>query len=157
MNPADRTRLLFGPYKAPRLRRSDRAACLFRDRDVIVTGWTDARIAWPLAMPAGPGRVGRPTLLVDEELARAIRHESAAALCHWWGASSKLVSRWRKALRVGRADSEGSRRLIAAAAEKGATKTRGVPLAPDQVERRRRTAIELDLGRNLRPGYGGAW
>jgi hypothetical protein len=33
-----RLRLLRGPYKAPRLRRGDRAFCLFRDCDVVVTG-----------------------------------------------------------------------------------------------------------------------
>jgi hypothetical protein len=32
---------------------------------------------------------------------------------------------------------------------------RGKPLSPEQVERRRRTAIEKDLGRNLPPGYQG--
>jgi hypothetical protein len=43
----ERMKLLYGPYKAPRLRRGDRGFCLFRDCDVIVTGWTDARISWP--------------------------------------------------------------------------------------------------------------
>ena len=38
----DRVKLLQGPYKAPRLRRRDRAFCLFKDCDVIVTDWTDA-------------------------------------------------------------------------------------------------------------------
>jgi hypothetical protein len=43
----ERVKLLFGPYQAPRLRKGERAACLFRDCDVIVTGWTDVRISWP--------------------------------------------------------------------------------------------------------------
>src|SRR6516164_6353261 len=31
MHPRDRTRLLFGHYRPPRLRKGDRAACLYRD------------------------------------------------------------------------------------------------------------------------------
>jgi hypothetical protein len=34
---ADRLKLLFGPYKAPALRRGDRASCLVRDCLVVVT------------------------------------------------------------------------------------------------------------------------
>jgi hypothetical protein len=39
--------LLFGPYHAPPLRRGDRATCLYRDADVVVTSWTGAPIPWP--------------------------------------------------------------------------------------------------------------
>jgi hypothetical protein len=39
-----------------------------------------------------------PSLLVDEELARAIRSESAAVLRYWWGVSVGVVWRWRRAL-----------------------------------------------------------
>jgi hypothetical protein len=38
----DRVRLLHGPYQPPPLRFGDRATCLFRDCDVVVTGGTDA-------------------------------------------------------------------------------------------------------------------
>jgi hypothetical protein len=48
MTDADRCRLLHGPYRPPRLRKGGRAFCLYRDVDVVVTGWTDARF---------PGRV----------------------------------------------------------------------------------------------------
>ena len=112
----DRVRLLHGPYHAPSLRVGDRATCLFKDGDVHVTGWTDAPISWPRCLPVG--RKGHPSLLVDEELARAIRNESAAAVGHWWGVSVGVVWRWRKALGVG-PENEGSRRLIRAAALKG--------------------------------------
>ena len=36
-------------------------------------------------------------------------------------------------------------------------KQRGKALTPEQVERRRRTACELDLGRYLPKGYHGPW
>jgi hypothetical protein len=147
-------KLLYGPYKAPRLRRGGRAFCLFRDCDVIVTGWTDARISWPRCRPLDVPR-SHPSLLVDEKLARAIRHESAAALRFWWEVSEGVVHRWRKALGVTRINNEGSQRLIRAASEHGVEQLRGRRLSADQVERRRRTAYELDLGRYLRPGYHG--
>jgi hypothetical protein len=156
MRASDRTKLLFGPYNAPALKRGDRATCLFRDCDVAVTGWTDARIPWPLALPVGTK--GRPSLLVDEELARAVRHESAAAIRHWWGVGGGVVLRWRRAFGVGRTNCEGTRRLIRAASERGAAKLRGVKLPPEQVERLRRTALEQNLIRHVRPGYNlGPW
>jgi hypothetical protein len=102
----------------PALKRGDRATCLFKDCDVVVTGWTDARISWPRCRPLGVPR-SHPSLLVNEELARALRHESAAAIRLWWGVSVGVVWRWRKVLGVGRTDNEGSARLMRAAAEKG--------------------------------------
>jgi len=84
VNAADRFQLLFGPYAFPALCRGDRATCSFLDTTVTITGWTGARIAWPLCRPVDNGR-GRPTILLDEELARAVRHESATAIGHWWG------------------------------------------------------------------------
>jgi hypothetical protein len=156
MHLRDRTRLLFGPYKAPRLRRGDRATCLYRDCAVVVTGCTDARISWPRALPVGTK--GHPSLLVEEELARAIRHESAAAIQHWWGVSDGVVHRWRRAFGVSRTNCPGSQRLIRDASEQGAAQTRGVKLPPEAVERRRRTALELGLVRHIRPGYNlGPW
>jgi transposase-like protein len=153
----DRTKLLFGPYRAPALKRGDRAACLFKDCDVVVTGWTDARISWPRCRPVDVPRT-HPSLLVDEELARAIRRESAAALRFWWGVSTGVVHRWRKALGVDRLNCPGSQRLIRDASEQGAAQTRGKELPTEQVERRRRTAIEKNLAQHIRPGYNlGPW
>jgi hypothetical protein len=119
MTTADRVTLLFGPHKAPALKRGDRATCLFRDCEVVITTWTDAPIPWPRCRAVdGPG--GGSGLLVDEELARAVRHESAAAVMYWWGASHNAVGNWRRALGVGRTDNEGTARLMCAPAEKRA-------------------------------------
>jgi hypothetical protein len=41
---------------------------------------------------------GRPGILVEEELARAVRGESSLAVMYWWGASQRVVWCWRKAL-----------------------------------------------------------
>jgi hypothetical protein len=105
-------------YRPPPLKRRDRAFCLFRDTDVVVTSWTAARISWPRCRsPEHPK--GGTGLLVCEELARAIGNEPAAAIVHWWGVSEVTVFRWRKAFGIGRSDPEGSRRLIQAAAQAG--------------------------------------
>jgi hypothetical protein len=72
--------------------------------------------------------------------------------------SDGVVHRWRKAFGVSRTNCPGSQRLIRDASEQGAAKVRGKPLRPEQVEQRRRTARELNLGKYLRPGYNlGPW
>jgi hypothetical protein len=141
-------KLLFGPYTPPPLKKGDRATCLYRDADVVVTSWSDGRISWPRCRALG--HRGGSGLLVDEELARAVRSESAAAIMYWWGVSCNAVWSWRKALGVsGHGGTEGSRRLHQAACAKGADQVRGKPLSPEQVEQRRRTARALNLGQYL--------
>jgi hypothetical protein len=148
----DHIRLLHGPYRAPALMRGDRAFCLFRDADVIVTSWTAARISWPRCRLAGDTG-GGSGLLVNEELARAVRCESALAIKYWWGASQTSVWAWRKALGVPRYN-EGSARLRVALNAETAEALPGVKLPPEQVERRRRTALALGL-RPEPPHVGG--
>jgi hypothetical protein len=150
----ERVKLLFGPYEAPPLRRGSRAFCLYRDGAVVITGWTDARIPWPRCVRLEPPRRG-PGLLKDEELARAIRHESAAAVMHWWGASKTAVQNWRRAFGVGRTDNEGTRRLVRAAAENGAEALQAREWTEAEREARRLRAVAMDLGRNLATGYHG--
>jgi len=116
--PQSPPRLLAGPYTPPPLRRGDRTICLYRDADVAVTSWTAAPIPWPRCCRPGT-HGGGSGLLVTEELARAVRTESAAAVCHWWGVSEGVVWRWRKALGVGLLDSPGTRQAIRAAAARG--------------------------------------
>jgi hypothetical protein len=109
-NP-DCVRLLFGPYKAPRLKRGERAFCLVRDYPVVVLGWSSARIPWPRCRPLDPPRRGTG-LLIDDELARAIRHESASAVAYWWGVHLSTVIHWRTALGVTRTNNQGTHRLV---------------------------------------------
>jgi hypothetical protein len=152
----ERTRLLFGPYETPSLKKGARATCLYRDCLVVVTSWSAARTSWPLCRPVG-AKHGRPTLLVEDELARAIQNESAAALRHHWGVGTKQVAAWRKCFGIGRAGTPGSKRLIDAASEAGAAVLRGAELPPEQCERRRRTALEKGFAERLEPGYQGPW
>jgi hypothetical protein len=101
--------LLAGPYIPPLAKRGERMFCLYRDCDVIITTWTDARIPWPRCRrpesSAGSG------LLITEELVRAIKTESAVALKHCFGIGTKAVWNWRKAFGVAHWGNEGSKRL----------------------------------------------
>ena len=151
MNNTDHRGLQVGPYKAPKLRKGDRAFCLARDCDVTVTGWTDAPIPWPRCRVFGT-HGGGSGILVDEELARAVRHESAAAVRRWWGASRTAVNWWRKALGVTRTNNEGTHNLIVATAKEGASVIQQHEFTEDEREARRQTALRLNLGQYVRKG-----
>jgi hypothetical protein len=79
MRDLDRVQLLHGPYTPPALNRGDPAVCRYRDAGVVVTSWSEAPIPWPRCQV--PGQRGGSGLLVDAELARAVRCESAQAIC----------------------------------------------------------------------------
>src|SRR5262245_52651354 len=110
------TRLLHGPYRAPRLKRGMRATCLYRDGDVIITYWSEARISWPRCMR--PGERGGIGLLVNNELLRAIRNESASALVHWFGVGRSTLRRWRAAFGVTRTNNPATNHLYRVSAAK---------------------------------------
>src|SRR5256885_289973 len=114
----DKTALLFAPYQPPPLKPGDVTSCLYRDCDVVVFGWSDGPISWPLCYVKGSRAAGKG-ILVEDELARAITHESATAIQFWWGVSRKTVSNWRQAMLIGRTGTEGSLRLIRQAALRG--------------------------------------
>jgi hypothetical protein len=151
MRSSEKVKLLGGPYRAPALRRGQLTFCRYRRCKVVVTGWTDARIPWPLCKPWKG--YGRPGILVDEKLARAIGTESAAALMHWWGVGAHQVWKWRKSFGIGRADTPGSARLVRAAAQKGANAEKH--LSEEERERRRRQAKQQNKDGSLRGGYRG--
>src|SRR5262249_9931238 len=120
---------------------------LFRDADVIVTGWSAGRIPWPRCRRPGT-RGGGSGLLVDAELARAVRCESALAVRHWWGVVPSVVWRWRKALGV-ELFTEGSRQLRNALNAELAAGLKGKRLPHEACQRRRQTAEEMNLGQYL--------
>ena len=136
------TSLLFGPYQAPRVKRGNRAYCLYRNSAVVISSWTDARISWPRCQVLG--QQGGSGLLVDEELLWAIMSESVVAIKHWWGVGNKAIWNWRRAFGVTQWGTEGSRRLHQALGENGAAKLRGKKLPRALV--RRRVKIRAERG-----------
>src|SRR5437660_1750666 len=114
MTDEDHVRLLYGPYPHPPLKVGDRSTCLYRDALVVVYDWSLARIPWPLCYHAGTRAAGKG-LLVDEEMARAVRLESLAAVAYWWGVCGVTVGKWRRVVGAGRKNNPGSQRLIRAA------------------------------------------
>jgi hypothetical protein len=120
---------------------------------VTITSWTSARIPGPRCRLAeGTGGAGSG-LLVDEELARAVRCESALAVRYWWGASELAVWHWRKALDVPRYNG-GSARLHRLKPRPSAEFLSAFARTPGEVERRRRVAREKGLCPNP-PHVGG--
>lgn len=148
MPDPDKVRLLHGPYRAPALRVGQREACLVRDQLCKVTSWTDARIPWPRGVPVGG--TGQPSIIVTEELARAIRCESAAALMFHWRVGVKVVWKWRKALGVTRTNCEGTARLRKAVSETIGDLLRGEPLPEERCDRMSVAARANNQGRYLR-------
>jgi hypothetical protein len=69
-------------------------------------------------------RRGGSGIFVDDELARAIRCESATAIRHWWGASHGTVAWWRRVLDVTSTNNDSSHRLVHDAAKAGAAAMR---------------------------------
>jgi len=87
----EKCQLLHGPHHSPHLSRGDCATCILRDGDVVITGWSNGRIAWPRCKVVGVR--GGSGVLLDEELARAVKQESAAAIFFWRRVSEGVV--WR--------------------------------------------------------------
>src|SRR3954471_2996944 len=104
MTDADRCRLLFGPYRAPRWRYGRVVMDEVRG-EVTVVGLTAGRIPWPVGKRV---RAKGPVLAAG--LARAVRAEAAQAVAHWWGLSAHTVCLYRRALGVPRSTA-GTRRL----------------------------------------------
>jgi hypothetical protein len=101
---------LIGNYVPPVVRQGDRVYCRYRKAWCRVTGWSSGPISWPRVQQIGVR--GRPGLLVNSTLERAIRTESAAAMAHWFGLSLKPVTWWRRAFGVkGRLGTPGSRQI----------------------------------------------
>jgi hypothetical protein len=141
--------LAHGPYRAPALKRGDRAFCLLRDCDVVVTGWSDAPIPWPRCRGLEGTRGGGSGLLLDEELARAMRCESAAAIRHWWGVGEGAVWRWRKALGVTRLSNEQTRELHRSAGRAAGAAMKARVWTAEEREARQQQALKQNTAARL--------
>lgn len=152
--------LVAGPYRSPRVRPGHTVACLVRG-EVEVDGVTEGvrstadgtPLAWPYVEPC-PG-TGKRSLLLVADLVKAVRAESAQAVARCWGVSRWQVTRWRRALGVGRMTA-GTRarwaelrpgKLTAEAARAGAAAR----------NRRRATRPEKDPGKGVDTLRGGRY
>jgi nucleotide-binding universal stress UspA family protein len=119
-------------------------ACEARDCDVIVTGYSDARIPWPVGRRPGRGPRG---LVLFGDLARAVRRESAQAVEYWFGVGPWKVWHWRKALGVGPTN-DGTHRLRSDwQQEPWAKRARRKAVAKAADPDRRRKIAEARLGK----------
>ena len=84
------------PYRTPRYRIGRCVQCLVRG-EMKITGTSNGRTSWPMGKVKGHNR---PTLVVYQDLAKALRVESAAAVLYCWGVSRSTVTLWRRALDV---------------------------------------------------------
>lgn len=72
---------LIGRYRPPRYRYGEIVTDAIRG-DVIVTRASDAPIPWPMGKIPGSRK---PGLVIFQGLEKALRMESASAICHHWG------------------------------------------------------------------------
>jgi hypothetical protein len=87
MTDAERFRLL-GTYETPRFNYGCKILCEVRG-ELTITGLSDAPIPWPV----GKRGRGKHSLVVYEDLAKAIRRESNQAVASGWGVDPQSVSR----------------------------------------------------------------
>lgn len=92
-------------YKTPKFRYG---AVVFDEvrGEVEIVGLSDAPIPWPI----GKRKQGK-SLVVYQDLAKAVRSESNATVCELWGITPQTVTKWRKALGVERINAGTSQRL----------------------------------------------
>ncbi len=102
MRDAERFKLRYGPYRTPRFRYGSIKQCALQG-DVRIIGMSDGRIPWPIAIKLGSRGAGRGFVLYAD-LAKAVKREAGIAVAYWWGVRRDTVSRWRKALGVGRSN-----------------------------------------------------
>ena len=91
-------RFEFGPYQAPLVAVGDKVTCA-RLGCVAVAGWTQGPFPWPTCQINGPH-----SLILFDDLERAVAMESANAVAIAWGVSRATVYSWRKTLGVARAN-----------------------------------------------------
>jgi hypothetical protein len=139
---------LHGPYTPLPLRVGDRATCLYRDGEVVVTSWTDAPISWPRCRKLG--HKGGSGLLVNAELERAVRSESKVAIKYHFGVSGSAVYQLRRLFGVTRLGTDGSKRLHQLVSERGGEALREHGMDLTKAEREHRSNRPRAMAARLR-------
>lgn len=91
-------RFEFGPYFPPSVQIGDEVECAHYGL-VRIVGWSEGPLPWPQCHINGPR-----SLILFEDLARAVAIESRLAVALAWGVSGVSVSKWRNSLEVERAN-----------------------------------------------------
>jgi hypothetical protein len=143
MTDRDRFKLQVSPYRSPRVPVGGVLTCENRDDDVIVVGYSDARIPWPIGKRRGQRA---RALIIYGQLAEAVRRESNQAFAFHWGITPQTVTKWRKALDVPRAN-EGTHRLhhdapLSPASRQGGRRPARTPPTPNGARRSPRPDVE---------------
>lgn len=112
MNDKQRFQLHFGPYETPRFNYGDVVWDQARGCEVRIIRLSGGPIPWPVGKPL-TGNGGRPSLILYDNLIRAVKKESNQAVAHWWGTSGYSVSKWRKVFGL-QPTTEGTSRLRSA-------------------------------------------
>jgi hypothetical protein len=99
MKDSERFKLRLGKYKTPKFEYDD---IVFDEAygEVRIVGLTDALIPWPIGQPLNDR--SRRILVLFDALTDAVKQEANQAVAHWWGVSGQTVTKWRKALDVGK-------------------------------------------------------
>jgi hypothetical protein len=124
------SKLVGGPYKAPRFKVGRELACVIRG-DLRVTSISGAPIPWPCGRSESAVTA---SLIVCGDLAKALEVESSVAIQEHWGVSKATVRRWRAALEIDsfateghmRAKSEFGKTVLASHAAEGGLATKGL-------------------------------
>lgn len=138
--------LIDGPYHPPAVRIGDWINDEI-DGLVEVGGWTEASISWPRRK-----KTGRASLILTDELARAVRTESAKSIMHYWSVGRVKVWQWRRALGVGRITTGTTRilQIYTGVPEEAASRGRQKASSPESREKMRQSKTGVPAHENTR-------
>ncbi len=89
-------RLLYGPYRSPDVKVGDTITCAIRGL-VEVRGWHDKG---SIGIPLGGTKGTRWSIVVSNDLLRALHVEMSSSICWYWAITNVTVGRWRRALSI---------------------------------------------------------
>ena len=94
--PGNKPVLLRGPYTSPNVRVGDAVTCAIRGC-VEVKGWHDKGA---IAIPLGGVKGTRWSMVVSDDLLKALYVETSVAICFYWNVSELSVATWRRHLGI---------------------------------------------------------
>src|SRR5262245_57459197 len=143
MATVDRHQMHFGPYQTPWFNYGASVKCIVHGY-VTITRISDGRIPWPMCTQRGGY-----SLVLFEDLCRAVECEAACAVGYWFGVSTWMVRKWRRVLNVAPYN-EGDR-LLKSAYAKGhngeLARQAALVLADDPVRRSKISAAQRGRAR----------